>query len=341
MLTKWFFGFVGCLFITLAQAEPTSRPSDTQPTKVIEMNIPASLSRPLKSSSQPEVARLLKDFSVSPQAFHCQMRSIGENDNAHIWRVTFPSPYVSPDPINNTVWCEYYRSKVVGPRPAVILLHPLDLRISLMRTICEKMTQAGMDCLWLEMAYYDRRAPGGIIDLLGMINDLERLKSAVRQTVMDVRRASEFLAGQPDVLPKKIYLMGCSLGALVSGLTMGVDGEFSKVVLLVGGADIAQLMTANEKNNAILAMINKQRGLTQEKLRDQLKPIEPLTYLDRARDVKVLMINNRGDTVIIPECSQKMADKLPNATIKWFDGNHAHLPMDELIPLITDFYKGK
>jgi dienelactone hydrolase len=203
------------------------------------------------------------------------------------------------------------------------------------------MTQAGMDCLWMEMAYYDRRAPGGFFDMLQMINDLERLKSGVRQTVMDVRRASEFLAGQPDVLPKNIYLMGCSLGSLVTSLTMGVDGGFPKVVLLVGGADIARLLTANEKNNTVLAMINQKRGLTQEKLRDQLKPIEPLTYIDRAKDVKVLMINNRDDSVIIPECSRELADKLPHANIKWFDGNHANLPMDELIPLITNFYKDK
>lgn len=267
--------------------------------------------------------------------------NLGENDSAHIWRVTFPSPYVSADPINNMVWCEYYRSKVLGPRPAVILLHPLDLRVSLMRTICEKMTQAGMDCLWMEMAYYDRRAPGGLFDMLKMISDLERLKTAVRQTVMDVRRASEFLAGQPDVLPQKIYLMGCSLGALVTSLTMGVDGEFPKVVLLVGGADIAKLMTANEKNNTVLAIINQKRGFTEEKLRNQLKAIEPLTYVDRAKEVKVLMINNRGDTVIIPECSRKLAERLPHARITWFDGNHTHLPMEELIPLITEFYKDK
>ena len=339
MMIQKFAGILGLLLTPLVIAEPTTLPADTQPTKIIEKTIPASAHRPLKQSKTPEIAALLKKFEVPPQAFRCRMEQIGESDSAVIWRVTFSSPWVSPDPVNNTVWCEYYQSKAAGRRPAVILLHPLDLRASMMRDISEKMSKAGMDCLWMEMAYYDRRAPGGLIDLLGMVKNFDRLKSAVCQTVMDVRRASEFLVSQPNVEPKKIYLMGCSLGALVSSLTMGVDGEYSKVVLLLGGGDIAKIMVVNEVCMNLLKVLHQGRVPSYAEISDRLKLIEPLTYIERAKGVKVLMINNSGDTVIPPECSRKLAENLPHAEIKWYEGNHARLPIDELVPMITKFYQ--
>jgi hypothetical protein len=327
--------------VNVFAANPTTCPADTQPKgKTLETTIAVSKYRPLKPSSKPEVNTLLKKFETPAQSFSCRMKQIGETEQAIIWRLTFPSPCVSPDPLNNTVWCEYYRAKVAGPRPAVILLHPLDLRINLMRTICEKMTQAGMDCLWLEMAYYDKRSSNGMSDLFTMIKDPERLKSAVCQTVMDVRRATEFLISQPNVMPKNIYLMGCSLGALVTSVVMGVDGEYPKVVLLLGGADIAKIMTTNDFSKSLLAMSHQGHIPSEAELRPELQLIEPLTYIDRAKDVQLLMVNNSGDTVILPECSRKLAQRVPHTKMKWYSGDHTNLPMEELVPLITDFYKG-
>jgi hypothetical protein len=337
IVVSLFFVFI----VRVQAAPPTTNPVANEPGVSIEQTVSDSKHRPLKPSPEPNVNALLKKFAVPAQSFSCRMKKIGETEQAVIWRLTFPSPFVSPDHLNNTVWCEYYQAKVPGARPAVILLHPLDLRINLMRLICEKMAQAGMDSLWLEMAYYDKRSLNGMSDLFSMIKDPDRLKSAVCQTVMDVRRATEFLVSQPNVMPKNIYLMGCSFGALVTSLVMGVDGEYPKVVLLLGGADIARIMTTNDLSKSLLAISNQGRIPSETDLRQQLQLIEPLTYVDRAKDVQLLMVNNSGDTVILPECSRELANRVPHSKIKWYKGNHTNLPMEELVPLIMEFYKEK
>ncbi len=330
------------IFVSTGWAESANKPVlSTAP--VLKQQVPASLCRPLAPTSEPKLKPLLDRFVCPPQAFSYQMCQVGENEAATIWRVLFPSPHVSSLPANNTVWCEYYRAKIKGPRPAVVVLHPLDLEIHLMRKICSLLAQKGIDSLWLEMAYYgDRSVPEGIFRQILLLQDLDNLIAAVCQSVMDIRRASEFLAGRPDVPKDQIYLMGCSLGAIIAALTMGVDGNYPKVVMLVGGGNLSKIFTANRETIQLLSLGNKEKNLSEKMLYDRLKPIEPLTYVDRARKTKVLMLNARKDTIIPSHCAQELADRLPGARIKWYDGGHTAIPVDEeTVRTITDFFRGK
>ena len=166
--------------------------------------------------------------------------------------MSFPSPYTSPDPENNTVWCEYFKADKKTPKPAVIVLHILENDFTLPRIVCDSLASSGTDALLLKMAYYGPRRPKDPSRQKGFTTDLNTWLNGIRQTVMDIRRARRFLAGQPGVNPDKIGLCGISLGALVGAVTVGVDAEFPKAALILGGGDLAAVASSDSKEASTL-----------------------------------------------------------------------------------------
>lgn len=302
--------------------KPTSQPS-SKPSGIIEGTVPALLHREMKATSDPNLARLLKRFEVPAADFKYRMKLLQENSAYMLWKVTFPSPVTSPDPENNTVWCEYFQSKTPGAKPTVIVLHILENDFTLPRIICHTMASSGLNAMLVKMAYYGERRPKDPARQKSITKNVDTLLTGVCQTVMDVRRAAEFLASQPGVDPKQIGLCGVSLGALVGSLTIGVDGNFPRAAIILGGADLASVITSTDLNIRDLRECLKANGLTEkEQIVKALEPIEPLTYISRARDMEVLLINATGDKIIPPQCTQSLVQALPQAKVKWFDAGH-------------------
>jgi dienelactone hydrolase len=335
--------FCGCLILnTEVWAQVPASQATTQPKiKMIRGTVPARFHRPIAPSTDPAIGALLKQFETNEKSFDYRMGLISENDSCRIYRVLFPSPVVTNDPANNTVWCEYYQSKVKGPRPAVVVLHPIDLEARLMRRICSHMASSGIDSLWLEIAYYgDRSKPLGLARQLMLLQDTDALIGAVVQSVKDIRRASEFLASRPDVIPGQVNLMGFSLGGLMTALTMGVDGNYPRAVTMVGGADLAKIFSTNQAIQMMFVLNKEKDKIDEEFLQQRLKPIEPLTYVSRAKNTKLLMFNAAQDEVIPPVCSKELCESLPGTKIKWYDVPHPRLPVDDvMLQEIGEFFK--
>src|SRR5688572_17321160 len=135
-----------------------------------------------------------------------------------IYRVRFPSPVETSHKENNTVHAEYYRPKGDGPFPATIVLDITGGDQSLSRTFATHFAQKGIAALFVQMAYYGpRRPPGSKLRL--MSTDLAHTFNAVRQTVLDVRRATAWLEGRPEVDRERLGLVGTSLGSMVGALS--------------------------------------------------------------------------------------------------------------------------
>src|SRR6266568_2525269 len=128
--------------------------------------------------------------------------------------LTFPSPVESPHPQNNTVYAEYYRPTGKGPFPAVIVLDILDGGEIVPRTQAQMLAQNGIAALHVKMAYYGpRRPPGSSARLLSL--NLPMTLAAVRQTVLDMRRAIAWLESRPEIDGHKLGIMGTSLGSFL------------------------------------------------------------------------------------------------------------------------------
>ncbi len=313
-----------------------------RPNTIITGIIPAKLHRKIKPTSNKKMAQLLKRFEVKPESFPYQMKLINETEYYTVWQVTFPSPYKSPVKQNNTVWCEYFKSKKLGqsPKPAVIVLHYLQNDFTVPRVICHLLASQGIDAMLVKMAYYGQRRPKNFDKKQKLMSNPDNLVQAVTQSVMDIRRAAEFLSSQSDVDKNKIGICGISLGALVGALTIGVDGHFDKAVLVIGGGDLVGIVKAHSSEVKLMNEYMKKNNITEQKLRAILKPIEPLTYIHRARQTRVLMLNASGDKVIPHKCTMKLANKLDNPKLIWYNVDHRGMiwHLIDAVSKIEDFF---
>src|SRR5437868_386987 len=136
----------------------------------------------------------LADHSFAWQAQ--RMRTV--TPTLEVWDVTFPSPVTTPEEANNTVHCEYYRPRREGPRPAVIVLHILGGDFPLSRLFCNALAQHGVAALFVKMPYYGPRRDGQ--SSRRMISpDPRETVAGMTQAVLDIRRATAWLAGRPEI----------------------------------------------------------------------------------------------------------------------------------------------
>src|SRR5262249_5693642 len=109
-----------------------------------------------------------------------------------VLELRFPSPVKTPHPENHTVHAEHYRPRQDGPFPCVIVLDITGGNQELSRTIARHLAQKGVGGLFVQMAYYGpRRPPGSKLRLLSL--DASHSMAAIRQTVLDLRRATAWM----------------------------------------------------------------------------------------------------------------------------------------------------
>src|SRR5947209_6498938 len=139
-----------------------------------------------------------------------------------VYRVRFPSPVESPHKENNTVHAEFYRPDGKGPFPGLIILDITGGDQSLSRSLGTYFAQRGIAGLFVQMAYYGpRRPPGSRLRLLS--TNVGHSLDAVRQTVLDLRRAAAWLGARPEVDRTRLGIVGTSLGSMVGALAAEME----------------------------------------------------------------------------------------------------------------------
>src|SRR5207245_8325209 len=140
----------------------------------------------------------------------------------------------SPYPENNTVHAEYYRPNRPGPFPCVVVLDITGGDQKLSRIIARHLAQNGIGGLFVQMAYYGPRRPAGTSKRL-LSYDLAPTFDAIRQTVLDLRRAAAWMEARPEIDKNSLGIMGTSLGSFMAALTAEMEPRYAKVAVLLGG----------------------------------------------------------------------------------------------------------
>lgn len=273
-------------------------------------------------SPSPEEATVPDRFRLEPASFPFQLRPIRRTPGYSVSSLTFPSPVVSPDPSNNVVHAEYYRPDRPGTRPGAIVLHILGADFALSRYMAARLADRGVAALFVKLPYYGERRPPGM-DARFLSTDIERSILAMRQAVCDVRRASTWLASRDEVDGSRVGVTGISLGGLVSALAVEVDPGLDRAAILLAGgglADILWELPESEARDSREAWIES--GRSKEDLESLTRPFDPLTYADRLRSKRVLMIAGRSDEIIPPEAASRLWEAAGRPEIRWYDCGH-------------------
>ncbi|WP_435009860.1 alpha/beta hydrolase family protein [Tundrisphaera lichenicola] len=282
----------------------------------------------------PDEARVPELFQLPESTFSFELEQVLDTPGYSVARLRFPSPVVTPDPANNTVHGEYFRPKVEGRRPAVVVLHILGADFALSRYYAARLADRGVAALFLKLPYYgERRGPG---DQKFLSTDVGRSTLAMRQGVADIRRGSAWLASRPEVDATKLGVTGISLGGITSALAVAIDPVLNRGVFLLAGGGLDEILWQMDEPEA--RQYRKMwlaSGRTREDLTAITRPLDPLTYADRLKSKKILMMAGNIDEVVPPSSARALWEAAGRPPIRWFDCGH-YSSAGYLLPAIRE-----
>ncbi len=234
--------------------------------------------------------------------------------------VRFPSPVTTKYPENNTVHAEYYRPLKAGPFPCVIVLDITGGDQTLSRVIAKHLAQNGIAGLFVQMAYYGPRKPAqGNVRL--MSTNLGRTFEGVRQTVLDLRRATAWMEARPEVDKTQLGIMGTSLGSFVAALTAEMEPKLGKLVVLLGGGGFVDAYYEHPLAKEYRDLYEKFGG-TKEILKELFACIDPLTCAENLKSRQVLIVAAKKDEIVPPIMAENLWHATGKQRIIWLDAGH-------------------
>ncbi len=301
--------------VGLLAVAPGDPPRDAPTPKLVEHGRVA-FKPTAAESSVPEL------FRLPAATFDYDREQVYETDKLEVWRVRFPSPIDSPDPVNNVVHAEYLRPKVAGKRPAVVVLHILGADFALSRYMAVRFANEGVAAIFVQLPYYGDRRPGGEKGEARFLSaDIERSMRSMRQGVCDVRRAAAWLASREEIDADRLGVTGISLGGIVSALAAEAEPRFGRVATFLAGGDLGHILWTMPEA-AKYRKLWIESGRTRDDFTTLTRPFDPLTYADRLRGKRMLMIAGNVDEVIPPICARKLWEAAGKPPIVWYDCGH-------------------
>ena len=227
-------------------------------------------------------------------------RAVERSDDIAEYVATFPSAFVSGVPENDTVPLRILLpAGAKGPVPVVLITHywgASDLRAE--RALGEDLVTRGVGAAILTLPYHlSRTPPGKRSGELAIVPDVPKLRGTIVQAVLDVRRSMDFLDSRPEFLKSPRGISGTSLGALVSVLGYAVDSRITHAAFILGGADFAGILWNSSRTGPQREVLRRQ-GYGEGRLREELREVEPLTYLPRETPGTTFLISAKYDTVV-------------------------------------------
>ena len=239
-----------------------------------------------------------------------------------VYDLTFPSAVKSAVPANDTVHAEFFLPKgaSAGARvPGVVVLDILDGRGHVARAESVWLAQHGVAALFVHMAHYGpRRLPGSAIRLVSP--NVEQTMAGIRQTVLDCRAATAWLAARPEVNPDKLGLVGTSLGSIVGANVAAAEPRLKNVCLLLPAGGLVDALYDHPQAKpytGLLALVGGKEGLKR-----LVAPVDPITYAPQLRQRNLLMVAATRDDVLPPSAARALWEACGKQTIVWIDGTH-------------------
>ena len=240
-----------------------------------------------------------------------------------VTRVTYPSPVVTPYPVNNVVTAFLFRPNTPGPHPVMLVEHEwLPVTLTNEFILCATLARAGVAAFLVVQPYsYNRRILPRVPDVELLSGDTQQTVSAVRQAVLDNRRALDWLQTRPDIDPARMGVAGISLGGILAPLIAGVDHRAKVLVTIVGGGDVSDLVYDSFITYGLRPSL-LYHGVTFDSLKRDYVNIEPTNWLSGFDPKNALLFNGRFDVFVNPKQAHHLARALGGAPIVWIPTGH-------------------
>lgn len=296
---------------------------------MLATQIPAAATEPIRGTFRYEPADDAK-YNV-PERYRMPARDFDYTlthryDMPHagvaVSDLTFPSAVKSAVPANDTVHAEFFLPKAAsaGDRvPGVVILDILDGRGHVARAQAVWLAQHGVAAVFVHMAHYGPRRPAGSPIRLVSPN-VEQTMAGIRQTVLDCRAATAWIASRPEVNPDRLGFVGTSLGSIVGANVAAAEPRLKNVCLLLPAGGLVDALYDHPQAKPYVGLLDLLGG--KEGLKRLVAPIDPLTYAPQLRQRNLLMVAANRDDVLPPSAARALWEACGKQTILWIDGTH-------------------
>ncbi len=276
----------------------------------------------IRFASDDAKAGVPEVFRLAPHTFAAEVSPKFDlvQSGVEVLSVTFPSPVTSPDEANNTVHAEFFRPKSAGKHPTVLVLDILQGNQLVARSQALWLAQHDVAALVVYMAYYGPRRPPGSTERM-LSPDLTKSVANVKQTVLDCRRATAWLVSRDDVDSERLGVLGTSLGSFIGGLVAAAEPKMSRACLLLGGGGLVDSFADHPKATLVVKALSL-IGLTRDKLKAIIDPVDPLTYAAALSRKKLLLVAASRDDVVPPIAMTRLWEATARPKIVWIDATH-------------------
>lgn len=252
--------------------------------------------------SNGNASHALHDFvnhalSDSASFYRCDAAPAYEFDGE---KVKFSSSVRTPYAENNIVWARYFDG---GKDVAVVVLPQWNCKWDSYVRLCRMLQGAGISSLRLSLPYHHYRKPPELERSEYLVSsNIGRTITAVRQAVLDARRAADWLV---DRGYRHIGILGTSIGSCVGFLTFAHDSRFDMGVFVHVSSYFADVVWKGLSTRHVRQALDGAIGL--EELRFLWSPISPYPFIERLRgsNRKILMLSGRFDPTFLPDLSEQ------------------------------------
>ena len=216
----------------------------------------------------------------------------------------FPSAIETPYPENNTVWGRFFEA---GKALAMVVLPQWNCKWDSQLTLCRVLQRAGITSLRLSLPYHHHRRPAHLERSEYLVSpNIGRTLTAVRQAVLDSRRAADWLFARGY---DRVGILGTSIGSCVGFLTFAHDERFSTGVFIHVSSFFADVVWTGLSTTHIRHSL--EGAIDLQRLRFLWSPISPYPFIKRLRGTnrRSLMLSGRYDLTFLPQLSQQAYDE--------------------------------
>ncbi|MGQ0802288.1 MAG: alpha/beta hydrolase family protein [Actinomycetota bacterium] len=233
---------------------------------------------------------------------------------------TYTTTAVTYQTYDGTVPGLFYAPTTPGPFPCVISVHGVTSNKGSSIGLRDLVVPAGYAMFTIDARFHgDRGTPEQFFDLK---NYPGRVRELFQGTVVDLRRAVDYLEQRPDCRPGKTGVIGTSMGGFIAATLAGADPRVQAPVLLFSGADWRLwFTTANPGVAGIFYQFGNPVSL--DAVVAALDPLDPKHWVGEIAPRPVLMVHGDFDDAVPPGTAHVLYDAaLDPKTILWYPGGH-------------------
>lgn len=233
----------------------------------------------------------------------------------------YPSALTTPYPENNTVWGRFFEA---DKDLAVVVVPQWNCKWDRQLTLCRVLQTFGITSLRLSMPYHHHRKPAHLERSEYLVSsNIGRTLSAIRQAVLDTRRAADWLLERGY---HRVGIVGTSVGSCIGFLAFAHDERLSAGAFVHASGYFADVVWTGLSTKHLRQSLESAIDLDQ--LRYLWSPISPNPFIKRlgGTNRKILMLAGRYDTTFLPHLSQEAYDEFDRCgvphEIAWLPCGH-------------------